>query len=408
MDRTASSRQNRFADLIRSNAVYVDKTLFIEQFLEKNSHIALFSRPGGFGKSLLLDMTAAFFDADGNDGKMLFSHLDITKNQSLCHEHMNRYPVLAFDFSGIPRHHEDAVRHISCVVENQFSRYEHILESNIVNKIEHKLFENIRNSLHEEATISDSIYYLSNILCRQYGKRVIILIDSCDSPLFSRAEDDLKKTGRLLDSMFSSWLKNNEYLEFAILMCRSSSVASSFFSRFNQYDVFDCSRYSFSDSFGFTQDEVDRLLEKVLLTDKRDILRDRYDGYTFGQRTSVYCPEDILNCTKAFHEIGDFTPCSCRFHLENDGILKHLADTCADPTLGGDLRVLLNGGTVSVSLKMKVDVLARHPARNDVLTLFHEFGLLTHCDGDTGGPGWTRLRLPNRAAREALQRLLTA
>ncbi|WRK56155.1 AAA family ATPase [Coprobacillaceae bacterium CR2/5/TPMF4] len=57
-----------------------------------------------------------------------------------------------------------------------------------------------------------------------------------------------------------------------------------------------------SDCFGFTQEEIDKLLDYYDLIDKRNEIKDWYDGYLFGE-TEIYNPWSALNYIKKFYQI---------------------------------------------------------------------------------------------------------
>lgn len=67
-----------FEDIRRSGFYYIDKTMFIEQFLNTWSEVTLFTRPRRFGKTLGMSMLRSFFEI-GTD-KSLFDGLYISQN----------------------------------------------------------------------------------------------------------------------------------------------------------------------------------------------------------------------------------------------------------------------------------------------------------------------------------------
>jgi hypothetical protein len=87
--------ESDFATIRRENRYYVDKTMFIPA-LEKFKY-QMFLRPRRFGKSLMLNMLAAYYDVAMKDCfDELFGGLSIGKNPT---ENHNKYLILKFDFS---------------------------------------------------------------------------------------------------------------------------------------------------------------------------------------------------------------------------------------------------------------------------------------------------------------------
>ena len=87
-----------FAKIRNYKYYYVDKTGLIEDLLEKETaEVTLITRPRRFGKTMGMSMLANFFDIR-KDSKAMFEGLEISKNEALCSEWMNQWPVLFISF----------------------------------------------------------------------------------------------------------------------------------------------------------------------------------------------------------------------------------------------------------------------------------------------------------------------
>ena len=81
-----------FEEIRTDGYYYIDKTKLIEQLLDNQGKVNLFTRPRRFGKTLNMSMLKYFFEIGTNCA--LFDGLYISRNQTLCREHMAGYPVI--------------------------------------------------------------------------------------------------------------------------------------------------------------------------------------------------------------------------------------------------------------------------------------------------------------------------
>ena len=51
----------------------------------------------------------------------------------------------------------------------------------------------------------------------------------------------------------------------------------------------------YADCFGFTEEEVFAVLDEYGRSDRRQEVKNWYDGFTFGEQTDIYNPWSILN-----------------------------------------------------------------------------------------------------------------
>lgn len=137
-----------------------------------------------------------------------------------------------------------------------------------------------------------------------YEKPVILLIDEYDVPLAKASEQNTEENQyfvKMLDvirGMFDAALKGNEFLKFAIITGCLRIAKESIFTGTNNFMSYSVLDDHFSEYYGFTQEEVDRMLEEADRQEKADNIQSWYDGYVFGN-TSVYCPWDVTSYVAA-------------------------------------------------------------------------------------------------------------
>lgn len=121
-----------FKTLRQSSGYYVDKTGFLEKFLEAPADASLFTRPRRFGKTLLMSMLASFFDIKQNS-RDLFAGLKVAENEELCREWMNQYPVVSLTLKGIEKTtFERALARIHVPIRTFCSQHKYLLTSDKV------------------------------------------------------------------------------------------------------------------------------------------------------------------------------------------------------------------------------------------------------------------------------------
>ena len=105
--------------------------------------------------------------------------------------------------------------------------------------------------------------------------------------------------------MFGAALKNNPYLNKAVITGILRVAKESLFSGVNNLKVYSLLRDEYSEHFGFTEQEVDKILKKSNLSEKAAEIKEWYNGYQFGN-TIIYNPWSIANCVKRTGELDPY------------------------------------------------------------------------------------------------------
>ncbi len=274
---------------------YVDKTNFIKEWWENRDSVTLITRPRRFGKTLTMNMVECFFSVKYAKRGELFSGLNIWKEEKF-RKLQGTVPVISLTFAGIKYDtYEDTIIQIKQVIADLYSEYEFIANGDLLSKREQEYFDCVSAKM-SISHASVSLRKLCGFLQSYYKKKVIILLDEFDTPLQAAYVhgywDELVS---FIRGLFEATFKVNPYLDRAILTGITRISKESLFSGLNHLKVVSMTSDKYTDSFGFTQEEVSTALKEFGLEDKEDEVRFWYDGFTIGNRTDIYNPWSIIN-----------------------------------------------------------------------------------------------------------------
>ncbi len=283
-----------FRRLREKECFYADKTPLIGEFLSTGpSGGTIITRPHKFGATLNLTMMRDFFDIR-QDSRAIFDGLAIAEDKELCGRWMNQYPTVyanLWTYGGST--FEDALMYFYSHVTDACYDFSILLESRAVDKRDRQFLKKIAFGKDREFH-PDYLKVLCRALYAQYGRPVILLVDSYDDALFYAQHDgQYSEMAKAVNSLFDAVLNDNEYLEFAILKGSLPVTGASGLDGFAGCACYDISDKLFADKFGFTPDEVDALLDMAGLTEERETIQEWYGGICFGDR-EMYSPRDIL------------------------------------------------------------------------------------------------------------------
>lgn len=298
MARRVSIGHQDFEELIENDYFYVDKTFFIREWWENGDAVTLLTRPRRFGKTLTMNMVEKFFSVKYAGRGELFQGLSIWQEEKF-RDLQGKYPVISFSFANIKEETYEKAREKICqLLAAEYQRNAFLLESGCLTDGEKGFFNRKTSDMGDlDATLA--LNQLSEYLSRYYGKKVILLLDEYDTPMQEAYVNGYwKELAAFTRSMFNAAFKTNPYLERAILTGITRISKESIFSDLNNLTVVTTTTNCYMDSFGFTQEEVDKALEEYGLSDQREEVKEWYDGFTFGNRRDIYNPWSILNYLK--------------------------------------------------------------------------------------------------------------
>ena len=319
MARVVGIGHQNFEQLIQANCFYIDKTGFIKEWWENRDVVTLITRPRRFGKTLNMSMLEQFFSLEYADRGDLFQGLAIWEEKSSDGENpperenpqrgenplpgdykyrnlQGTYPVISLSFANVKEiSFSNARKKICQIITNLYNKYDYLLEGDGLNADEKGRFRKVSAEM-EDYIASDSLNALSNYLSRYYGKKVIILLDEYDTPMQEAyVHGYWREMVDFIRTLFNATFKTNSYLDRAIMTGITRVSKESIFSDLNNLEVVTASSDKYTDSFGFTEDEVFWALKEYGLENCMADVKHWYDGFTFGKKRDIYNPWSILN-----------------------------------------------------------------------------------------------------------------
>ncbi len=312
MARTVGIGHQDFGQLIRSGCFYIDKTQFIKEWWENNDIVTLITRPRRFGKTLNMSMVEHFFSVEHSGGGELFEGFSIwqaktgkdgspggekpTEEDYKYRQLQGTYPVISLSFAKVKEtDFINARKKICLIIKNLYNKYAFLADSGCLNQDEKGTWQEISVDM-EDYMATDSLNALSNYLSRYYGKKVIILLDEYDTPMQEAYLNGYwTELSGFMKGLFNAAFKTNPYLERAILTGITRISKESLFSDLNNLEVVTATSNKYTDSFGFTEEEVFAALDEYGLGGKKQDVKSWYDGFAFGDKRGIYNPWSILN-----------------------------------------------------------------------------------------------------------------
>jgi len=282
-----------FKEIINNNYYYVDKTKFIEEILNDGSKIKLFTRPRRFGKTLNMSTIKHFFDIKNNEeNRKLFNNLDIEK--SVYIKEQGQYPIIFVSMKGIKDiTWEEAKSSLKILISKLYSEFKYLLDD--LDEFDLPRFKKYLLADIDFANLKNALEFLTRVLYEKHKKEVILLIDEYDSPLISAYEHNYYDEAiNFFKVFYGEALKTNDYLKMGIITGIIRVIKAGIFSDLNNLRVYSILDKQYSDFFGFTEKEVERMLIDFNIEYNLPEVKSWYDGYRFGD-TEVYNPWSILN-----------------------------------------------------------------------------------------------------------------
>lgn len=278
-----------FSEIRERNYLYIDKTQYLVDFIDKGYKYVFLSRPRRFGKSLFASMIHAYYEGR----KDLFEGLAMGEYEKDWVKH----PVLHFDMSGAKHMDKDMLeRYLADMLTDQEAVFGYKSE---------KQDPNIR--------LKDLVVTANRLT----GQKVALIIDEYDAPLLDVVHEELNLVAlrRAMQNFYSPIKSLDPYLEFVFLTGITKFAQLSIFSELN--NLFNISMYDqYSAICGISSEElhtqmqpdVERLAEHLHLSvdETFERLKRKYDGYHFSKNSEdVYNPFSLIKAL-ASGDIGDY------------------------------------------------------------------------------------------------------
>ena len=340
-----------FQEMLTGAYYYVDKTLFIKDILEDGSKVILLPRPRRFGKTLNMSMLRYFFEKSVQDNKLLFQSLAISQHPD-CMVKQGQYPIIYLSFKDL-KHDSWEVTYGSLVqlIYSEYNRHLYLMDSAVLNDMDKKYFQRVRLDEGSEADYASSIKKLSEFLTKHHGKKTIILIDEYDVPIqqayLKQYYDPLISFMR---NFMTAALKDNDYLEKAVLTGVTRVARESLFSGLNNLSVWTLLDEPYCKQFGFLEREVEELLNYYGIESQLGEVRNWYNGYIFGN-TVIYNPWSLLKYAQNWK--GGFQP---YWINTSDNEIVHRLISRGGPLLKMELEDLLQGTALVKTINQNISM----------------------------------------------------
>ena len=395
-----------FEEIRKLGFYYIDKTRLIEQLLQGWGKVTLFTRPRRFGKTLNMSMLKSFFEI-GTD-KTLFDGLYISGNKELCDEHMGKYPVIFLSFKGVEGlTYDEAFDVLVRVIGKEISRVSFLADSDKLTMLEREQYKGLTiiedgSFVFSKDKLISSLQLLSQLLYKHYGQKVVILIDEYDVPLDKAFQNGYyKEMVSLIRGLFGQALKTNEFLQFAVLTGCLRVSKESIFTGLNNFEINSIVDIDHDEQFGFTDDEVMKLLSDYDRSERYHDAKEWYDGYHFGN-ADIYCPWDVINFAKKLVSDPSARPSAFWINSSGNDMVKRFVDK-ADQTTRDEIEKLVAGGFVEKQLRLDLTYDEIDNTIDNLWSVLFTTGYLTKI-GEVKVPDSEsyayKLVIPNKEVRE--------
>ena len=390
-----------FQEIEKSGFYYVDKTKLIEQLFENWSKVNLFTRPRRFGKTLNMSMLKSFFEIGAD--RTLFDGLYISRNQKLCEEYMGKYSVIFLSLKGIDGLSFEAAKYrLTELIGVEAERFAFLADSEKLTENERSKYRAIihlvngKYSMDEDMLVS-SLQTLSQLLCRHYGQKAIILIDEYDVPLDKAFQHGYyKEMVSLIRGLFGQALKTNDDLQFAVLTGCLRVSKESIFTGLNNFKVYAADDVRYDEEFGFTNEEVKKLLANYNLQEHFEKAKEWYDGYHFGD-ADIYCPWDVINYVDDLLSDPNVQPKSYWINSSGNDLVKRFIEQ-ADITTKDEIEQLIAGNAVEKRIRSDLTYDEIDNSIDNIWSVLFTTGYLTRLGKADNGV--YKLIIPNQEIRE--------
>ena len=334
-----------FREIREKGSYYVNKTEAIKELFDEDFKVILVTRPRRFGKTLFMDTLREFFDIR-RDSRELFEGLQISKHRELCDKWMNQHPVLFLTLKDIVGgDFSSAYGMMKFVIASLCRDHTYLLDSEQVLREDKDIFEHLSYQKGTTEDMQGALFTLMRMMSAHFGKSVILLVDEYDVPL-AKASDrgyyrEMLDVIRVFLGM--SW-KSNPCMEFAVVTGCLRIAKESIFTGANNFVSNSVSNRRFSRYFGFTEEEVRKLLEAAGLTEHLGEMKHWYDGYLFGEN-EVYCPWDVVNHVSMLKVDPQSKPANYWKDTSHNEIIRSFIDL-PGIDVRGKFETLLAGGVI--------------------------------------------------------------
>ena len=388
-----------FKELVEKGYCFVDKTRFIQELLENRGKVLLITRPRRFGKTLNLSMLRYFFTLkNAEENRKLFAGLEI--EQTDCMAQQGSRPVVFLTLKGVQcPDYPLMLERLQELLRTVYGNFRYLQEAQELPEDDKSFFRRILDKTVNHAEMQTALKQLIHCLAVCHGKNPILLLDEYDAPIIAAWENGYyKECIDFMRGFLGEVLKSNEALDFAVLTGVTRVSKESIFSGLNNLSVCSVLSDHFSDIFGFTQEEADRLMKECGKAERLADLKKWYDGYRFGSY-DIYNPWSVIQ----------FIDNGCKFrpywlNTSGNSILKVLLERI-DARRKKDLENLLRGRPVKTPVRENIVYADIESDSNTLFMMLLTAGYLKAVEvwKDSRDRDMAKLEIPNKEIAQAFE-----
>ena len=391
-----------FERIREMNYYYVDKTGLIKTLLQgEMDQVTLITRPRRFGKTMAMNMLNSFLDIR-KDSRHLFKGLEIFDEVEICEKWMNQYPTLFLSFKDVDgTTFENAFNFLKFIISEACKQHVYLLDSDEIDEGDKLVFQKLKTCSASMMEIQSCILRITNMLKSYYKKPVILLIDEYDVPIAKASSNGYyKEMLEIMKGLLSTALKDNSSLKFAVITGCLKIAKESIFTGTNNFvsDTISSTRYN--EYYGFTQQDVDKLLADAEIEEKAELIKEWYDGYNFGE-FEVYCPWDVMNYLRDLQNDLNARPVSYWKNTSDNAIIRSFIDYTG-AAIRKKLEVLIAGGSICQKIEEDLTYDYLHSSEDNLWSILYLTGYLTKV-GERDKDGQIELRIPNKEVKEIFE-----
>ena len=335
-----------FAKTIRSE-IYVDKTGLIactNEYLNTRDHYLCVSRPRRFGKSMTLEMLAAYYSC-GCDSRELFAGFKIAQHKDF-EKHLNQYDVIYLNMQ----------QFLIRAKKQEVTQY-----------LEQAVLEELREVYGNwfSAQITDLATALEKIFVKTQ-KQFIFLIDEWDCVMRERQESEAMQKQYL--DFLRDLLKDQPYVALAYVTGILPVKKYGQHSALNMFWEYSMTNQKMLEEYtGFTEEEVKALCERYDMDFEE--ISSWYDGYRFKNYKHIYNPKSVVeamtcrDCSNYWTSTETYEALKIYMEMDFDGLRAEIVQ-------------MLGGGRVRVNTRSFQNDMRNFNTKDDVLTLLIHLGYL--------------------------------
>lgn len=396
-----------FEKIRKDGYYYMDKTELVRELLvPEPAEVTLITRPRRFGKTLGMSMLASFLDIR-RDSRELFADLKISEATELCDRWMNQYPVLYLSFKDVDGISFDSAYGLLKFTIAQFcDSNAYLEESDRVTEVQKHIFQQLKMQTASMQDVQGALLIIMKMMQAYYNKPVVLLLDEYDVPLAKASSHGYyPQMLEVMKTMLSTSLKDNGALKFAVVTGCLKIAKESIFTGTNNFVSDTIADSCLNEFFGFTQEEVNKILRDAEAVEQRECVKEWYDGYHFGEY-DVYCPWDVMNYVRDFQRKPGIAPTGYWKNTSDNAIIRSFIEY-AGSNITMKMETLLSGKYIIQRIEENLTYDYLHSSEENLWSILYLTGYLTverEENLEIALPkGMTALRIPNAEIKEIFE-----